>query len=111
MLLNFPCCVARRGAVKERGTPPAEESFCWIWVGLDIVKRAAIALVTCAVAALFARRAKIRWLFAFLGGVRDFLGSAIRPHPALTRHLPPRRGRLFNGCANIAILFVRLLRL
>ena len=40
---------------------PAQESFCWIWVGLDIVKRAAIALVTCVVAALFALRAKIRY--------------------------------------------------
>ena len=34
--------------------------------------------------------------------------QAGRPHPALTRHLPPRRGRLFNGCANITVLLLRL---
>ena len=42
------------------GQNPAAESF-WVNLGgLEFIERAAIALVTCAVAALFARRAKIR---------------------------------------------------
>ena len=59
--LILPCCAARRGAVKGRGINPSSGKFLDNLGGSKIIKRAAIALVTCAVAALFARRAKIRW--------------------------------------------------
>ena len=62
--LILPCCAARRGAVNRRGTNPGSGKFLDDLGGgrrWKIIKRAAIALVTCAVAALFAQRAKIRW--------------------------------------------------
>ena len=46
---------------KERGTNPGSGKFLVDLGGWKIIKRAAIALVSCAVAALFAQRAKIRW--------------------------------------------------
>ena len=60
---------------------PAEESFWMIWAVLNFIKRAAIALVTCAVTALFALRAKIRcssvggdWDVRLLGCSADDVG-------------------------------------
>ena len=57
--LEFNECVALWG-----GKAPAEESFWMIRAVRNFIKRAAIALVTCAVTALFALRAKraVDWL-------------------------------------------------
>ena len=61
VLLNLPCCGARHGAGTGGETPPAQESFLDDLGGSGSIKKVAIALHEWAAAALFARRANIRW--------------------------------------------------